>query len=246
MARPSPFGNARYFMAKGGMPITMATIIIAAVSFIAWWAAKTSSAWIQLVFYTDGWMTRPWTLITYAFVEGDFISIVFSCLMAFFFMGALERAWGRERFLPAYFAFLVVPPLTVWIGSLASGEELAANGLWLPVACSTVAFGAYRPQSTILIFGIVPVKAMYIGLFAALAVVFRYGAGAPIAGLCVGLSMALAWLLGSRRVMFSLPKGQEKVGDEFRKSMKSKRDAEQERLRLRELLERSVKDDDEK
>ena len=228
------------------MPFTLATLALAVAGFVGWWASRNAGAWLELVFFTEGWLSRPWSLVTYAFIEGDFIRLVFSGLMAFFFMGALERAWGRDRFVPAFILFLVAPPLSVWLGSLAAGIDLTAMGLWLPVACWTVAFGAYRPQSTILVFGVVPVKAMWIGLFAGLAAVFQYGSGAPVAGLCVGLSMALAWLLGSRRLALRLPEKKQPPGDEFRKSMKTKREAEQERLRLRELLERSVQDEDQR
>ena len=226
------------------MPVTIATIILAGVAFVTIWATRNADLVRQVVFFSDSWLARPWSLVTYAFVEIDFIRIVFSALMAFFFMGALERAWTRESFLPCYLLFLVVPPLTLWLGGLVAGVPTSAAGLWLPVAAWTVAFGSYRPQTTILVFGIIPVRAMYIAWFAALAVVFEHGAASPIAGIGVGLSMVLAWLLGSRRLSLQLPKREESSGDEFRKSMKTKREAEQERLRLRELLERSVRDED--
>ena len=244
MARPNQFESARSFVSKSGMPVTIATIILAAVAFVVLWATKDGDVIRQTIFFSDSWFARPWTLVTYALVEIDFIRFVFSALMAFFFMGALERAWTRERFLPSYIVFLTVPPLTLWLGGLAAGVVVSAHGLWLPVAAWTVAFGAYRPQATILVFGIVPVKAMFIAWFAGLAAVFEHGAAAPVAGIGVGLSMVLAWLMGSNRLSLSLPKRQQSSGDEFRKSMKTKREAEQERLRLRELLERSVQDDD--
>ncbi len=224
----------------------MATIVLAAVGFVVWWSFKISPAGEVLLFDSEAWWLRPWTLITYPFMEWDFIRLVLGCLMAFFFMGALERAWGRKRFIPAYAVLLMFPPLALWIGAMASGVEQAAWGLWLMTGCWTAAYGTYRPQSVILIFGILPLKAMWIGWFAALAIVFYYGMGSPIAGLCAGLAPLAAWALASRRVEIGVlnPK-KPSFRDEFGKSLKTKRDSEMERLRLRELLERSVQEEDE-
>jgi len=245
MAKPNPFDGARAFIVKGGMPVTMVTIGAALVTFVAWWLTNHSEAWYPLLFSTSGWLTRPWSLVTYAFVEGWFPTLVCGGLMAFFFMGALERAWPRERFLPAYFIMLFAPPLALWIGSLASGVPLLASGLWLPAACWVVAFGAYRPEATILLMAIVPVKAKWLAWIAGLTVVFITGTGAPIAGVCAGLAPLAAWGLATRRISFPLPKKKEKpFADEFRKSMKTKRESEAERLRLRKLLEESIDEDE--
>jgi hypothetical protein len=108
-----------------------------------------------------------------------------------------------------------------------------------------VAYGSYRPEATILLMAIIPVKAKYLAWLAGLAIVFITGSGAPIAGVCAGLAPLAGWALGSRRLNLAVLDPKPKTsGDEFRRSMKTKRDAEQERLRLRELLERSVQDED--
>ena len=167
--------------------------------------------------------------------------------MAFFFMGAMERSWSRTRFVLAYLLLLISPPLSLWIAAMASGLEQTAMGLWLSTAGWTIVYGSYRPKTVLLVFGIAPVKAIWIAAFAAGAIIFYYGRGAPLAGLCTGLAPLLAWMIGSGKLPLALPEGRlAKPGDEFRKSMKTKRESELERLRLRELLERSVEDDDTK
>jgi len=245
MARPSPFENARSFMVKGGMPITIGTIVLAAAMFVAWWATKLNDSWYPLIFTSDGWWARPWSIVTYAFLQSWFPTLVCGCLMAFFFMGALERSWSRSRFIPAYVFLLIAPPISLWIGALASGEMQQAGGLWLPTACWVVAYGSYRPDATILLMAIIPVKAKWLAWIAGLAIVFITGSGAPVAGLCAGLAPIAAWALGSRRLTLGfLERKQKSFRDEFGKSLKTKRESETERLKLRELLERSVSDED--
>jgi membrane associated rhomboid family serine protease len=229
------------------MPVTLLTIAVSVVMFVAWWLLGHTAALFPLVFTSGNWLSRPWSLVTYAYLETDFMGVLFGSLMAFFFMGSLERAWGKDRFLPAYGLFLLLPPIALWLAHLVTGREQTAMGLWLPTACWTVAYGAYRPQSVILVFGIAPVKAMWIAIFAGAAIVFYYGNRIPVAGLCAGLAPLAAWGLGRKRFSFgNFERNKNPFRDEFRKSLKTKRDTEAERLRLREILERSVHDDDEK
>jgi membrane associated rhomboid family serine protease len=245
MARPNPMESARTFITRGGMPITLVTLTLALVGFTAFWSSKFSGTLASLYFDTDGWWARPWTLFTYAFLEYRFGALLCSGLLLFFFMGSLERAWGRRRFLPAYAILLVAPPLAIWIGAMVSGVSLGAGGIWLPSLCWTVAFGAYRPQSQIFVFGLIAVLAKWIAVVAAMIIVFDVGSGAPLAGLCAGLAPLAAWALGANRLTLKMPgKRGASFRDEFGKSLQTKRDAESERLKLRELLERSVREDE--
>lgn len=242
MAKPSPFESARAFWVKGGMPFTMATIGVSVIAFLAWWLSGINPAWNNLVFDSAIWPGRPWTLVTYALVQPSPMGLVFSGLMAFYFMGAMERAWPRARFLPACLILLVVPPLAVWLGSLAGNVHQVVFGLALPTSCWLITFAAYRPEATILLMGLVPIKAKWLGWVSAIGIVITYGYGAPLAGLVAGFAGVVAWGLAARPNFQRKP---DPFADEFRRSMKTKREAEAERLKLRELLERSVRDDDE-
>jgi membrane associated rhomboid family serine protease len=97
---------------------------------------------------------RPWTLITYMFVHGGFMHLLFNMIGLFFFGPPLESRWGSKQFLKFYFicgmggALLsLLQPYSAIIG--ASG---AVYGVML-------AFAMNWPDTPIYIWGIFPIPA---------------------------------------------------------------------------------------
>lgn len=45
---------------------------------------------------------RPWQLVTYAFLHGNLLHLVVNLLALVSFGPALERAWGRQKFIACY------------------------------------------------------------------------------------------------------------------------------------------------
>ncbi|HEX2209865.1 MAG TPA: rhomboid family intramembrane serine protease [Longimicrobium sp.] len=114
-----------------------------------------------LAFQPADFLTRPWTLVTYAFFHAGVMHLLGNMLMLFFFGPPLEERWGSRSFLRVYllaaaggalfsvlFAFL--DPASYIVG--ASGATL---GLLL-------AFAMIWPDMEIHIWGIFPVKAKWL------------------------------------------------------------------------------------
>ncbi len=112
-------------------------------------------------FQPADFLTRPWTLVTYAFFHAGVMHLLGNMLMLFFFGPPLEERWGSRAFLRVYliaaaggalfsvlFAFL--DPASYIVG--ASGATL---GLML-------AFAMIWPDMEIHIWGIFPVKAKWL------------------------------------------------------------------------------------
>lgn len=141
--------------------------------------------------------TRPWGVITYMFVHGDFVHILVNMLVLFFFGPPLEARWGSREFTRYYFlcgmggvalSFLFVPAAVV-------GASAAVYGLML-------AFAMNWPNAPIYIWGIFPVKAKWLVTFLFVVSVFSAfgGPGGPVAhfahlgGLAAGfLYLKLDW-----------------------------------------------------
>jgi membrane associated rhomboid family serine protease len=102
-------------------------------------------------------LLRPWGVLTYMFLHGDFWHLFFNMLVLFFFGPPLENRWGSKEFLKYYLlcglggvalSFLFV---SAWI----VGASAATYGLML-------AFAMNWPNSPIYIWGVLPVKAKWL------------------------------------------------------------------------------------
>jgi len=133
---------------------------------------------------------RPWALISYMFLHGSFMHILFNMIGLFFFGPRLEARIGSRDFILMYF----LAGLTGALLHVGAGLGGAAGGVpfnpWIPmVGASGAVFGVlygfarYWPHERIYIWGILPVpsRVMVIGL-AAISIYFGFtGAGAGIA-----------------------------------------------------------------
>jgi membrane associated rhomboid family serine protease len=114
---------------------------------------------------------RPWTLVTYMFLHGPGVShILFNMLALFMFGPPLERRLGGPRFLGLYFAggaagalFSLATPHAAIVG--ASAATFAVS----------LGFARYWPDSIILIWGIIPVRAWVMVTLMTLLALFGAG-----------------------------------------------------------------------
>jgi membrane associated rhomboid family serine protease len=111
---------------------------------------------------------RPWTVITYMFLHGSWMHLIFNMLALFFFGPRLELRLGSRRFLGLYF----VSGMTGALLSLATPHAriIGASGAVFGVL---LAFARYWPREQIYIWGVVPVQARV--LVAIMAVLALFG-----------------------------------------------------------------------
>jgi membrane associated rhomboid family serine protease len=140
-----------------------------------------------------GWV---WQLLSYMFLHGSPTHLIFNMIGLYFFGTQIERRTGTKEFLLFYLlcgtlAGLFSVVLYAIIGS--SAPILGASGA---IYALLLAFAAFFPGETVLIWGILPVKApvMVLG-YAAIEIVsqifpFRTG----VAHLTHLSGFAVAWL----------------------------------------------------
>jgi membrane associated rhomboid family serine protease len=101
------------------------------------------------------WLTRPWTLLSYAFIHADFWHIFWNMPGLYFFGPRLEERLGGRHFILLYLASalsgaalsIILEPRAGVVG--ASG---ATFGVFL-------GFARYWPTERILVYGVIPVEA---------------------------------------------------------------------------------------
>lgn len=103
-----------------------------------------------------------WRPITYLFLHGSFLHIIFNLLGLYFLGPDLERLWGTSRFCRYYFvtgigAGLCTMAVSPWSMGVTIGASGAIYGILL-------AYGYHFPNRIVYIYAIFPVKVKYMVL----------------------------------------------------------------------------------
>ena len=102
-------------------------------------------------------LTRPWGLVTYMFVHGDFWHLFLNMLVLFFFGPPLEQEWGSREFIKYYLVCGLGGVLLsfLFVSNPILGASAAVYGVML-------AFAVLWPEAPIYVWGIFPVKAKWL------------------------------------------------------------------------------------
>lgn len=117
--------------------------------------------------YFDGQMTSvgflPWQLLTYGFMHGDLMHLIFNMFALFMFGAVVEQTWGERRFLTYYLVCIVgagLVQLVVVTSMVGSGPLAPTVGASGGVFGILLAFGMLFPHRRVmLLFPPIPMKA---------------------------------------------------------------------------------------
>ena len=110
-----------------------------------------------------------WQLLSFQFMHGSFMHLLFNCLAIFVFGRDVEEALGRRSFLTLYFSSGVIGGLFqslagVLLGSWFAGSVVGASaGAFGLVA----AFAVLYPERILLLFFVIPMRAKFLLLLSA-------------------------------------------------------------------------------
>lgn len=141
-----------------------------------------------------GWV---WSFVTYMFMHGSVTHILFNMLALFIFGTHVERQMGSREFLLFYFVTGILAGILSFAVYVATKNYfvilVGASGALFAVQ---LAYAVFFPDSTIYIWGILPVRApvMVLG-FTALEIFFTItGGGGNVAHLTHLAGFAFGWL----------------------------------------------------
>lgn len=187
------------------MPLTpwvRRLLVINAITYVVVGSGQRPSAlyWsLSFIPTLEQALMRPWTGITYQFLHGDFMHILFNMIALYFFGPRLEERMGGKHFLALYL-------LSGYGGALLSivfpGDQIVpivgASGAVYGVL---LAYAALWPRTVIHIWGIIPVEAWALAMIMVVVSLWSgfSGAGGNVAhfahlgGLAVGYSYLKTW-----------------------------------------------------
>jgi membrane associated rhomboid family serine protease len=166
------------FFSSGNFPDGVKWLLISntAVFVLTYLAAGTR--FLETVF---AWLAlRPddvvhhlaiWQLVTYLFLHGGVMHLLFNMLTLWMFGVTLERDWGTRRFLKYYFLCGIGAGFCdVAVNALLGNWNTSTIGASGAIYGVLLAFGVLYPESTILFLFIFPIQAKYfVMIYGALA-----------------------------------------------------------------------------
>ena len=204
---PAPSGISYAFGPGPLTPAIKALIIANVVAFIAtsiWPALEIPFRLQPYAVFSTG---AVWQLVTYMFLHGGPMHLIFNMLMLWMFGVEIERMWGTTYFTKYYFACGIGAGLTQVLLGLLPFSFAASFWLQATIGASGAIFGVllayalYFPTRPILFAFVFPVQARYVvmilGGISLWSAVFAGGGVAHTAHLG-GLATGYLYLKGKR------------------------------------------------
>ena len=150
----------------------------------------------------------PWQLVTYAFLHGDIMHLIFNMFMLWMFGRELEIIMGTRRFLTYYLTCVIGAGLIQLIVAALQGDVVRVVGASGGVFGLLLAFGMTFPNRMImLLFPPIPMKAKYmVVLFGLLELYLGLSGRAPgianfahLGGMLFGYLLLRRWAHARRR-----------------------------------------------
>lgn len=144
----------------GGVGLVL--VLTIAISLVVAFGSRHTVSLFELAQLAPDLVLRGqvWRLVTWTFVELSPLSLLFSCVVLYFFGRDLGEEWGSLRFLRVYGATTLIASIGTCLVALVDRDALHRTfiGSW-PLACAmTVAWGLWFPDREIRIWFVIPLK----------------------------------------------------------------------------------------
>ncbi|MCK4858115.1 MAG: rhomboid family intramembrane serine protease [candidate division Zixibacteria bacterium] len=104
-----------------------------------------------------------WQVVTYMFLHGGFLHILFNMFMLWMFGTDLERQWGTREFLKFYFLTGIGAGIITFLLTISSvGVTIGASGAIFGIL---VAYAMLYPNRLVYIYFLFPVRVKYLVMF---------------------------------------------------------------------------------
>ena len=222
--------------------VTNLIIVNAALMVLNFLFTPRDNAISEFLLLRAGDLTEPWNwyrFLTYGFVHGDIMHLLFNMFSLYFLGQAVESRYGRWEFLRFYLATVLISGLAFallrLIPGMPGGRVLGASGAVVGVSMLYV----YNyPQATILFSGVIPLKAWMFGILMVVGNLVGTSRYVAYDVHLVGIACATAYYFGNLNLGFM-----ENAGDNLRGMLKRKpklrvhRDEEEEPVPTRDEAE---------
>ena len=149
--------------------VTLILLALNVLIFIAQYLIPGATSYLGLIPYIVLSRGYIWQVVTYMFVHGSYLHILFNMLGLFIFGMQLERQMGSSEFLFYYlFAGIGTGIVSLVFGMNVIGASGAVYALLL-------AFATYFPRTRLLVFYVLPLPApLAVAIFTVMSLIFQF------------------------------------------------------------------------
>jgi membrane associated rhomboid family serine protease len=142
------FGNATLFLIIANILVFGIQYFFPGVvePYLALYSSKVAHGWV-------------WQLFSYMFLHGSPTHLIFNMIGLYFFGTQIERRTGTKEFLLFYLLCGTLAGLFSIVFYSIAGPSVPIQGASGAIYALLLAFAAFFPGETVLIWGILPVKA---------------------------------------------------------------------------------------
>ncbi|MBN8706528.1 MAG: rhomboid family intramembrane serine protease [Bacteroidetes bacterium] len=201
----SPFGGGFTYMPPMIKNLLIINVIVFLLTFILFGGNSNNFLTVYFALWPlDSGLFMPWQLVTYMFMHGGFMHILFNMFGLWMFGVELENYWGSKRFL-TYYMVTGIGAGVLHLGvQMLEGSGAPTVGASGSVYGILLAFGMMFPNRIIFVSLLIPMPAKYfvliyggIELFSGLT---RANSGiahfAHLGGMIFGFIMIKYWQKG--------------------------------------------------
>ncbi len=171
--------------------------------------------WFEMPEDFLAFLSKPWTLVTYAFVHGGFGHIFWNMILLYFFGKIFLNLFDNQRFIAVYFLGVIAGGLLFMFGYNVFPTLSDTNAILLGASAGVTAIlifvCAYIPNQEVRII-FFNVKLWQLGVFVILKDVFTLSMGENIGGMLAHIGGAILGYIYARQLL----KGKD-IGEGFTK-----------------------------
>ena len=188
---------------REGYAVTAILVVTLTLSTLYFFVSQFQG--IEYLAYAGARLTKPWTLFTYPWgallgTGGGLLAFVFLMVWLFWVGRKTEQDIGPTKMAILWFAFTMTGAVFNWLAVEMTRVNSPLLGPMVPVMAITGVWAARNPRSIVRIDGIIPVEARWLGVLAAVLLVFATGIQHPLIGLLDCVPMALGALYAMDRL----------------------------------------------
>jgi membrane associated rhomboid family serine protease len=106
------------------------------------------------------WRGELWRLVTWVFIEPHPISLLFACLLLYWFGRDLAQAWGAPRFVSVYLGITLIASIVTCLLARLDPDIMSHQYLsnWPLAEAMAVGWGLLYPERRILVYFVFPLS----------------------------------------------------------------------------------------